>query len=324
MRGGLDFDLDARASPVAARTAGIFPQSVMTDEDFRHLVLENLRRDVLEKVENDHGAIDTIRHRSATGTTDDGLNHRHLGATGLQVGDRNEEDGSLTRIRRRQLHWHRLGQGSHGDVAHLVAGGIACPAGGAWLGVENRSLRDRHPQRPHQAGIVGNGRRLGAHPVHQAGDQHPVPVLVVGRDVEGRPHLGSCSREIKQHAIALDRQRDMDAYQAEAHHVGLDVVGIAVTAVGNMGDHPACLGLGIIESLVDRDVDHVAAVVADELPHPPFGCCQSGKTGLHVAPVALRGPAVGENHVQERLVDDTAAIEFLWRDPQAFLDDLVA
>ena len=146
--------------------------------------------------------------------------------------------------------------------------------------------------------------------------------MAIGRDVERGAHLGRGAGEVEQHLPVLHRHGDVDAHEAQADHVGLDVVGVAVGALGDMGDDPSRLGLGVIQHLIDRGVDGGEVVLGDQFVDALLGGRQAREASLHVAPVLVGRARVDQDHLAQRLVEFAGGIELLRRNPQALLEDL--
>ena len=57
--------------------------------------------------------------------------------------------------------------------------------------------------------------------------------------------------------------------------------------------------------------------------HPAFDGMKAGHTGLHVAPVLIRNPTVGQKHGQKGIVELPLAEKLAGRDPDSLLIDLI-
>ena len=235
---------------------------------------------------------------------------------GIVAAERDVVHGALAG--RRDAVRDGLGQRSEQDVDDALGGlDVAAGAGGREFRVDDGALGRPDLDRPHQARIEGDVLLdEGAEDIEngRTGDGE------VG--VDAALGLGRGTAEIDDGPVAPDRDPDGDIDRPVRDAVVVEPVGEDVVAVGDAADGLAQELLGIILDEAGIGPDLPGSEPGHGLLEPRPADLVCGHLGQQVAPALVGRPDVGEQEVEDVLVQPAAGIELERRDDQAFLEEL--
>ncbi|MBS1253341.1 MAG: hypothetical protein MAG451_02390 [Anaerolineales bacterium] len=213
----------------------------------------------------------------------------------------------------------RLSQCAQQHVGDALRGFDVATGHGGWRArIHQRALRRDDGERLQTAAI---GRNIQT-------DERP-EYVVGGREsngvdgVDAALALGRRAGEVDGGFVAGDGNGDGDLGRLGVDAVVVHLIAEGVGAVGQVGDEAPRHAFGVAEEAGHVMLDVVLPVLADEFLHALGAFAVGRHLGAQVAGALFRRADVGEEQVQQALVEVAGFGQFQWRDDDAFLIQLL-